>query len=65
VGKPQDLHGLTDVLENPAYATSVGLLLWGMRQAPSGEQEAPRVALRLPGEWWPRIRDWLRAFIPG
>ena len=65
VGKPHDLHGLTDVLENPAYATSVGLLLWGMRNSPSEEQEAPRVPFRLPGTLWPRIRDWFRAFLPG
>ena len=64
VGKPRDLHGLTDVLESPAYATAVGLLLWGMRHRPSMEHEAPR-GPRLPGELWPRIRDWFRAFLPG
>jgi cell division protein FtsA len=64
VGKPDDLQGLTDVLESPAYATAVGLLLWGMRHTPSEEQETPR-AIRIPGELWPRIRDWFRAFLPG
>ena len=64
VGKPHDLHGLTDVLESPAYATAVGLLLWGMRHAPSEEHETPRT-IRIPGELWPRIRNWFRAFLPG
>jgi cell division protein FtsA len=64
VGKPHDLQGLTDILESPAYATPVGLLLWGMRHTPSGEQEPSRVG-RIPGELWPRIRDWFRAFLPG
>ena len=64
VGKPHDLQGLTDVLESPAYATSVGLLLWGMLHTPSQEQETPRV-IRIPGELWPRIRNWFRAFLPG
>jgi cell division protein FtsA len=31
VGAPTDIHGIGDVLRDPAYATSVGLLLWGTR----------------------------------
>jgi len=31
VGVPTDMSGITDVLRDPAYATSVGLLLWGLR----------------------------------
>jgi len=31
VGTPVDIYGITDSLHNPAYATSVGLLLWGMK----------------------------------
>ncbi len=33
VGAPHDLEGLTDVVSHPAYATGVGLLLWGLRHA--------------------------------
>jgi cell division protein FtsA len=63
IGTPHDLQGLTDVLESPAYATSVGLLLWGMRHALAGEPE-PRQR-RQPSVLWPRVRDWFRAFLPG
>ena len=31
VGGPIGIYGISDVLHNPAYATSVGLLLWGMK----------------------------------
>ena len=31
VGSPIDIYGITDSLHDPAYATSVGLLLWGMK----------------------------------
>jgi len=31
VGAPTNIYGITDVLRDPAYATSVGLLLWGAR----------------------------------
>jgi cell division protein FtsA len=32
VGKPTGFYGVGDVLNNPAYATSVGLLLWKKRK---------------------------------
>jgi cell division protein FtsA len=31
VGIPRNIYGITDVFQDPAYATSVGLLLWGAR----------------------------------
>ena len=36
VGMPQHVSGLADVVRNPIYATGVGLLLFGRRQATSG-----------------------------
>jgi cell division protein FtsA len=63
VGKPQDLQGLTDVLDSPAYATSVGLLLWGMRHKQVDKPEAKRT--RPPSRVWSSVRNWIRAFLPG
>lgn len=34
LGKPTNIIGLTDVVNNPMYATGVGLVLYGARQAP-------------------------------
>jgi len=31
IGIPIEVHGITDILNDPAYATSVGLLLWGTK----------------------------------
>jgi cell division protein FtsA len=63
IGAPHDLQGLTDVVESPAYATAVGLLLWGMGQTPAGEAELkPK---RPPSLLWTKVREWLRAFLPG
>ena len=31
VGAPTNMHGITDTLRDPAYATSVGLLFWGAK----------------------------------
>jgi cell division protein FtsA len=63
VGRPHDLQGLTDVLESPAYATAVGLLLWGVRQMGADKPETRRTGQ--PSIFWQRVRDWFRAFLPG
>ena len=34
IGVPQKINGIGDMLQNPAYATSVGLLLWGAKNGP-------------------------------
>ncbi len=63
VGAPHDLQGLVDTLESPAYATAVGLLLWGMRHGPAVQAETkPK---RPPSLFWQRIRSWFRVFLPG
>jgi len=59
IGAPHDLQGLVDVLSSPAYATGVGLLLWGLRE------EAALPSRERPGGLWQRIVQWLRAFLPG
>lgn len=59
IGPPRDLLGLVDALSSPAYATGVGLLLWGLRE------EANRVPSERPIGLWQRIVHWLRSFLPG
>ena len=59
IGPPLDLQGLVDALSSPAYATGVGLLLWGLRE------EATRVPSERPIGLWQRIVHWLRVFLPG
>jgi cell division protein FtsA len=57
IGAPQDLQGLVDILGSPSYATSVGLLQWGLRHdAPQPDRARRNGHFRLPG--------WLRAFLP-
>jgi cell division protein FtsA len=34
LGKPIGISGLTDVVNNPMYATGVGLVMYGVRKAP-------------------------------
>jgi cell division protein FtsA len=63
IGAPHDLQGLTDAVESPAFATAVGLLLWGMRHEPATSTESK--PSRPTSIFWAKIRDWLRAFLPG
>ena len=50
VGTSTNIHGITDALRDPAYATSVGLLLWGVK-----EQGKPKKKLRSVGTNWRRL----------
>jgi len=63
VGMPRRLHGLVETISSPAYATSVGLLLWGWGQQSTTVDLGHRAAA---GEdWYERVRRWLRVFLPG
>jgi len=70
ISVPQGMTGLTDTLDSPAYATSVGLALWATRHAGGGGQTTPlhphaAAHPRSGGnEWMGRIRGFLREFIP-
>jgi cell division protein FtsA len=57
IGVPHDLRGLVDVLGRPAYATSVGLLQWGLRR----DLSRPARPRRSSGF---RLSDWLKVLLP-
>jgi cell division protein FtsA len=58
LGIPQHVKGLTDVLDSPIYATSVGLLLYGYQQQYEGR---PELIVRngVKGIWG-RMRSWFQ-----
>ncbi len=58
IGTPQNIKGLTDVLDSPVYATSVGLLLYGFKQQFEG---GPEMIVRdgVKGVW-SRMRSWFQ-----
>jgi len=61
VGMPRRLHGLTETINSPAYAASVGLLLWGMReQARTLKKKSGGGG----GTWYRRLLEWLKVFLP-
>jgi cell division protein FtsA len=46
IGRPCTLNGVSDTLNNPAYATGVGLLLWKMRNQETNNPAAKENALQ-------------------
>lgn len=57
VGVPQNLHGLADVVQNPAHATGVGLLMFG-----AGNQPRTGASSQQPGfnQVWSRMKSWFQ-----
>lgn len=59
IGMPQHVKGLTDVLNSPTYATSVGLLLYGYRQQYQGGN--PQLIMRRGmRNAWSRVKTWFQ-----
>jgi cell division protein FtsA len=64
VGMPRHLQGLTDMLIDPAYATSVGLLQWAVHEAEASSwHRSPRAAFDL-NRIWRRVGSWARVLLP-
>lgn len=62
IGTPQNLQGLIDTVDSPAYATSVGLLLWGRDQA--GSQPPPVRKDKKGSEWGDRFGGFFKTLLP-
>ncbi|MFP3896302.1 MAG: cell division protein FtsA [Anaerolineales bacterium] len=62
VGMPMGLRGLMEAISGPAYATPIGLLLWGKEREDATRGERPSA----PGaeNWYKRLVDWLRVLLP-
>jgi len=57
VGYPVELEGIVDKIDDPSYATAIGLLIWGSRsQRRSSSFERGRVMGTL--------KEWFKSFMP-
>ncbi|MDR3478530.1 MAG: cell division protein FtsA [Gammaproteobacteria bacterium] len=57
IGTPQFVTGLTDVINNPVYATGVGLLLYGMQQRDTQRETLTQQNFK---GLWSRMRSWFQ-----
>jgi cell division protein FtsA len=63
ISRPENLVGLVDQLNSPAYSTSVGLLYWALMM---NETAAPQPGRRSKGGKlnWDAINDFLKRLLP-
>lgn len=61
IGSPNGVYGLVDTINNPAFATSVGLLKWGLGQW--DDPTTSRAQGPLTGAL-AAVSNWLRSFVP-
>lgn len=62
IGVPRGMNGLVDTLKDPAYATSIGLLMWGgHHQEALGRDTSPSPR---PWKMFRRIFLWMRELVP-
>jgi cell division protein FtsA len=65
VAQPENMVGMTDQLQSPAYSTSVGLLEWTvLMNTVSYEKENYRKQMHEEAIDWSKIGEWLRRLLP-
>ena len=64
VGEPRNLQGLVDALCDPAYAASVGVLQWAVRELETSAWHAQQRPLAAGGDIWQRLSRWARVLLP-
>jgi cell division protein FtsA len=57
IGYPMGVGGLQDTVNDPMYATAVGLLLWAAERTP-----IQREGVLAEGSIWETVRGWMRRF---
>ena len=58
LGAPQGVSGLVDIVNNPIYATGVGLLQYGMKQQQEGR--TTHYGKEAGAGWWSKVKDWFQ-----
>lgn len=59
LGTPQNVRGLSDIVNNPIYSTGVGLLQYAKRQHHEGRVSQLQ-AKSEGGNWWGRMKSWFQ-----
>jgi cell division protein FtsA len=63
VGRPRHLAGLSDLLDSPAYATSVGLLRWALKEQEIMFRSTPAAVPALGG-LFRKVAHLMRVILP-
>lgn len=63
VGFPLDLDGPMDDVDDPSFATAIGLILWHLDNQKREEEDAALSKFSL-SPFFRKIKEWLRGFLP-
>ncbi|MFH1461317.1 MAG: cell division protein FtsA [Patescibacteria group bacterium] len=64
IGFPLELEGIVEEVEDPAFATSIGLIHWAIdKQAKTGGRNIPLSEFSV-GSTVGKVKGWLRGFLP-
>jgi len=58
LGAPQGVSGLVDIVNNPIYATGVGLLQYGVKQHQEGR--TTNYGKETSNSWWDNVKEWFQ-----
>ena len=64
VGAPRNLQGLVDMLCDPAYSASVGVLQWAVHEFAGGALQSQQRSFPVAGDLWQRLTRWARVLLP-
>ena len=57
IGFPKDVEGIVDKIDDPSFATAVGLLIWDLKE------EKPQRKIKI-GKTFSRIKRWIEGILP-
>ena len=64
IGVPTQLSGLAEAIDSPPYATSVGLVRWGLRHGLTAQHSSQQHNQTHWKHTYDRFKMWLREFLP-
>jgi cell division protein FtsA len=67
IAKPENLIGMTDKLDSPAFSTSVGLLRWAFLYSEYSPQEGirrPHFQTQSDGVFRDKVKSWIKRLLP-
>lgn len=64
IGSPINIDGVIDRVDDPFFATAVGLILWGMDEEEKGGDKKTFIPFLKTGNPLTKIFRWLKTFLP-
>lgn len=60
LGAPQNVRGLSDIVNNPIYSTGVGLLQYAVNHQREGRAANTYVSQESSNGWWDKVKVWFQ-----